>query len=91
VTKPANEALACVRLQHPNVFELGSDEGVVRLVVPVGRTGLQCAVIDLDYPLDWQAGENMRLRAYGKEGLLNRHPTEKAAESVFRALSGKTT
>jgi hypothetical protein len=91
VATPGDEALSRVRSNHPKAFELETDEGVVRLVVPVGRTGLQCAVVDIHYPLEWQAGDSVRLCAYGKEGLFNRHPTDKAAESVFRALNAATT
>jgi hypothetical protein len=87
----ANEALSCVRVQHPKAIELEGDEEVVRLVVPVGRTGLQGIVVDLHYPSDWQGGKPIRIHAYGKEGLLSRHLTEKTAESVFLALSKPTT
>jgi hypothetical protein len=90
VTTPGDAALSCVLAQYPKAFELETEEGLIRLVVPVGRTGLQCAVVDLHYPLDWQTGDSVRLCAYGKEGLFNRHPTDKAAESVFCALNGAT-
>jgi hypothetical protein len=91
VTASANDALAFVRARHPDAFESAGEEEVVRLVVPVGRTGLQRIVVDLYYPRDWHEGKPMRLRAYGKEGLFNRHPTERTAESVFLALSKPKT
>jgi hypothetical protein len=91
VIASANEALSCVRSQHPKAIELEGEGEVVRLVVPVGRTGLQRIVVDLHYPSDWQAGKPVGIRAYGKEGLLSRHPTEKTAESVFFALSKPIT
>ena len=55
--------------------------GVVRVVVPLGRTGLQQIVVDL-----LPSGAGTTVRAYGKEGLLSRRPTARTADQVAAAL-----
>ena len=58
--------------------------GVLRVAVPLGVTGLSHVVVDLT--AGSPAGETL-IRAYGKEGLLNRRPTARVAEQIAQILS----
>lgn len=76
---------------EPEARGCSSDDDVWRIVIPVGRTGLQRIVVDLT--LTPVAGADppvteIRLRAFGKEGLLSRKPTAKTADRVWTALAG---
>jgi hypothetical protein len=62
--------------------------GRLRLAVPIGITGLQQIIIDLDLDLA-QAGPGSvqaLLRGYGKEGLLSAHPTLKTVDIAWSAI-----
>ena len=61
-----------------------------RLAVPVGVTGLQQIVIDLEFR---PAGNRedpgcvgVRLRGFGKEGLINRKPTRAVTDQAWSAI-----
>jgi hypothetical protein len=58
-------------------------EGLLRWAVPLGVTGLQHIVIDIANDL---ATGQIVLRAYGKEGLISRHPTQRMADEIWSAL-----
>ena len=63
----------------------------MRLAVPWGRTGLQQVVIDVrlsprDDAPDQTACE-VQLRAFCKEGLINRNPTAATADRAWAAIS----
>jgi len=46
----------------------------VRFAVPLGLTGLNHIVVDLTFRDHTGSATTVNLRAYGKEGLLNRQP-----------------
>ncbi len=81
-----------VAAAFPKAHELARQDDLVRLAVPIGRTGLQLIVVDL--VLRSAAGSTeahateVRLRAYGKEGLLSRKPTAATADRVLAAVTG---
>jgi hypothetical protein len=62
----------------------------VRLAVPVGVTGLQQIVIDLELrSSDKQADSAcvpVRLRGFGKEGLISRKPTRTVTDQAWSAV-----
>jgi hypothetical protein len=71
--------------------ELAHEDDLVRLAVPWGRTGLQQVVIDVrlsprDAAPDQTACE-VQLRAFCKEGLINRKPTAATADRAWAAIS----
>ena len=67
-----------------------SAENHVRLAVPVGVTGLQQIVIDLEIgPVDSQEDSGnirVRLRGFGKEGPISRKPTRKVTDQAWSAI-----
>lgn len=76
----------------PEAQELESSGDLVRFVVPVGRTGLQQVVVDLVFEAPTQPpngpGVQVRLRAYAKEGLINRKPSATVADRVWLSVTG---
>jgi hypothetical protein len=62
----------------------------VRLAVPVGVTGLQQIVIDLEFlAAENQTGNGrtrIRLRGFGKEGLISRKPTRTVTDQAWNAV-----
>lgn len=77
-----DDVLQRVAAAFPQALELARQDDLVRLAVPIGRTGLQHIVVDL--MLRSAAGfTEVRLRAYGKEGLLSRKPTAATADKVL--------
>lgn len=70
-------------------------EGRVRLAVPVGATGLQQVVIDLEFgPAESHASPGrvpVRLRGYGKEGLISRKPTRTVTDQAWSAVTSEAT
>lgn len=83
VTTPPETALARCRGALPGLVEFASPADHVRFVVPVGRTGIQRVVVDIDCG---RAGTVVR--AYAKEGLITRHPAARVADQVSSALVG---
>ncbi|HEX9034649.1 MAG TPA: hypothetical protein VF834_22625, partial [Streptosporangiaceae bacterium] len=65
----------------------------VRLAVPVGMTGLQQIVIDLAIgPPESQSQPGrvpVRLRGYGKEGLISRKPTRTVTDQAWSAATSE--
>ena len=73
---------------------LAANEGAERLqadrmllAVPVGLTGLQQIVVDLEFGSATSAGVHLQVTGYGKEGLINRSPTRKVTDRVWEAAS----
>jgi len=64
--------------------------GHARLAVPIGVTGLQQIVIDLEFgPAEVVADSvrvPVRLRGFGKEGLINRKPTRAVTDQAWSAV-----
>ncbi len=58
---------------------------VLRWAVPVGKTGLTHIVIDVGTTAGDGDGQVV-LRAFGKEGLITRHPTKQLADELWTAL-----
>lgn len=92
---PGGNPLERVVAAFPKAGELAREDDLVRLVVPTGLTGLQQIVVDLDLPAaarsaDAQATE-VRLRAYGKEGVISRKPTAKTADKMAAVISGSVS
>ena len=60
----------------------------LRLAVPVGPMGLQQIVLDAELYPAGPAMSHVRLRGFGKEGLINRHPTKTVTDQAWAALLG---
>lgn len=73
-------------LPRAKQLEVTAPENVVRMVVPIGLTGLQRIIVDVSATPAGDSAEVL-VRAYGKEGLLSRKPTERTAEQVWEALA----
>jgi hypothetical protein len=81
----AEQIAARLRSAFPKAAPLeGGDH--LRLAVPVGVTGLQQIVIDVEFGVIGTAGLPVQLRGYGKEGLLNRHPTRTVTDLAWAAV-----
>jgi len=87
-----DEVMTRVAAAAPEIREAQSSGDLERFVVPVGRTGLQQVVVDLEFgeptPVRDGEGVKVRLRAYAKEGLISRKPTAAVAERVWLAVTG---
>jgi hypothetical protein len=77
---------ARVARAFPRAGRLSAPAGIVRWAVPIGSTSLQVIVVDCTTTAG-PDGVTVELRAYGKEGLLSRHPTEKLATELWAAVS----
>lgn len=92
-TVPGNrdEVLSRFHAALVDARELPNEGDLVRLAVPWGRTGLQQVVIDLRLsPREGPPEQTVceaQLRAYCKEGLLNRKPTAATADRAWAAIS----
>ena len=66
------------------------DSEHVRLAVPVGLTGLQQIVIELEFRAAAHQADNgrvpVRLRGFGKEGLISRKPTRTVTDQAWTAV-----
>jgi hypothetical protein len=60
-------------------------QNVLRWAVPLGLTGLTHVVVDVATTADKGEGQVV-LRAFGKEGLITRHPTKQLADELWTAL-----
>jgi hypothetical protein len=85
----AEQIAARLAAAFPRATRLPANEHV-RLAVPVGLTGLQQVVIDLEFrAAEHQAdkgGVPVRLRGFGKEGLLSRKPTRTVTDQAWSAV-----
>jgi hypothetical protein len=85
------EVLSRFRSALADAREVARQGDLVRLAVPWGRTGLQQVVIDLRLsPREGapdQTACEVLLRAYCKEGLINRKPTAVTADRAWAAIS----
>ena len=61
--------------------------GRVRLAVPFGVTGLQQIVIDAELGPGGRARVHVRLRGFGKEGLISRKPTRAVTDQAWAAIT----
>jgi hypothetical protein len=59
----------------------------LRLAVPLGVTGLQQIVIDVEFGLDDGSRVPVRLRGFGKEGVINRKPTRTITDQAWAAIT----
>ena len=84
-------SLARMAAAFPQAREVAREADLVRMAVPLGRTGLQHIVVDLVLgpPADTPDPPStpVRLRAYGKEGLLSRKPTATTADKLWAAVA----
>lgn len=83
VTSVPEAVLATCREALPGLVEFATPADHVRFVVPVGRTGLQRVVVDIEC-----GGTGTVVRAYAKEGLITRHPAARVADLLSSALGG---
>lgn len=60
--------------------------GCLRLAVPIGITGLQQIIINLDIAPAGPGGVHALLRGYGKEGLFSTHPTVQTVDRAWSAV-----
>lgn len=58
-----------------------------RFAVPVGRTGLQQIVVDLEATAADGGGIDLVMTAYGKEGLISRRPTRRTADRIWGSIA----
>lgn len=79
-------AWAAISAAFPRAFALAADEPILRVVIPLGRTGLQHVVADI--AVGRLQPQLPSVRTYGKEGLLNRKPTARTADEIVSALRG---
>jgi hypothetical protein len=86
----AGEVLDRIAAALPRAREMGRQDDLVRIDVPIGRTGLQHIVVDLVFGPGGNAAVPVRLRAYGKEGLLSRKPTRSVADQAWTACQYET-
>jgi hypothetical protein len=61
--------------------------GHLRLAVPVGVTGLQQIVIDAELTTADSTQVHVRLRGFGKEGLISRKPTRSVTDQAWAAIT----
>jgi hypothetical protein len=84
------EAAARLIAAFPKAKRLPAGDRV-RLAVPVGLTGLQQVVLDLELGLEQDGAAiphvHAQLRGYGKEGLLNRKPTRTITDQAWAAVT----
>jgi hypothetical protein len=59
----------------------------LRLAVPLGLTGLQHIVLDAEFGPATESHVQVRLRGFGKEGLLNRKPTRTVTDQAWAAIT----
>jgi hypothetical protein len=85
----AEQIAARLTAAFPRATRLPADEHV-RLAVPVGVTALQQIVIDLQFrTAEDQTGTSrvlVRLRGFGKEGLISRNPTRTVTNQAWSAV-----
>lgn len=92
-SEQADGLIARVGQAFPRAEVLAADDHMIRFAIPVGRTGLQHVVADIT--LDYRRSPEQRtappggvlVRAYGKEGILNRKPTARTADAVLNLLA----
>ena len=88
-TADSDALVTRIRQKFPRSQELTAPSGVIRLVVPLGTTGLQQIVVDMHFD-DPAVGpptpRSVTVRAYGKEGLLSLEPTARVANDLAQLL-----
>jgi hypothetical protein len=84
------EAAARLIAAFPKARRLPADDRV-RLAVPVGLTGLQQVVLDLELGPEQDGAAiphvHAQLSGYGKEGLLSRKPTRTITDQAWAAVT----
>ncbi len=58
----------------------------IRLAVPFGLTGLQQVVLDAEFGQPSESHVPVRLRGFGKEGLITRKPTRTVTDQAWAAI-----
>jgi hypothetical protein len=81
----AQEVADRLEAAFPRAQPLPGSRGV-RLAVPVGMTGLQQIVVDADFTASGDATVHVRLRGFGKEGLISRKPTRTVTDQAWAAV-----
>jgi len=81
----AQEVADRLEAAFPRAQPLPVSRGV-RLAVPVGMTGLQQIVLDAELSASGDASVHVRLRGFGKEGLISRKPTRTVTDQAWAAL-----
>jgi len=81
----ADEAVARLTAAFPRAQPLPGGRGV-RIAVPVGLAGLQQIVLDAEFVPASDASVHVRLRGFGKEGLINRKPTRTVTDQAWAAI-----
>jgi hypothetical protein len=64
--------------------------GHVRLAVPVGLTGLQQIVVDVELSAVDGTRVHVELRGFGKEGLISRKPTRTVTDQAWAAIASSS-
>jgi hypothetical protein len=87
--KPYSQLLAEVTAVWPRAKQLPAVGPALRIAIPLGVTGLAHIVVDIK-PSDSASttAAPVLVRAYGKEGLLNRKPTARIADHVAQVITG---
>jgi hypothetical protein len=85
----ADQAAARLTAAFPRAQPLPAGGGV-RLAVPVGATGLQQIILDAEFGPAGDAAVYVRLRGFGKEGLINRKPTRTVTDQAWAAVLADT-
>jgi hypothetical protein len=81
----AEEATARLIGAFPKARPLPAGDHV-RLAVPLGLTGLQEIVLDADFGQPDGSHVPVRLRGFGKEGLISRKPTRTVTDQAWAAI-----
>jgi hypothetical protein len=79
------EVAARLTAAFPRAKRLPAAERL-RLAVPVGLTGLQQIVVDLELVELDVGSTSATLWGFGKEGLISRHPTLKVTDQAWSAI-----
>lgn len=69
----------------PKAISLPATSGL-RWAIPIGATGLMHVVVDVTTAPG--GGNDTVLRAFGKEGIITRHPTQRTADEIWAAITG---
>jgi hypothetical protein len=81
----AEQAIARLTGAFPKARALPAGDHV-RLAVPLGRTGLQQVVLDAEFGQSAESHVPVRLRGFGKEGLISRKPTQTVTSQAWAAI-----
>jgi hypothetical protein len=82
----AEQVAARLMQAFPKAIPLAAGDHV-RFAVPLGITGLQHIVLDAEFTADDVSQVHVRLRGFGKEGIINRKPTLTVTDKAWAAIT----